>query len=87
MGHFQKAVSITLAKVVKRMRNTCVLFYYVDDVLVGSDSVAEHLKTLKIILDKLPRDKSRTSKEKSKWCCESRVFRCRIVPRRCPSKQ
>ena len=55
----------------KALGATSVLFYYVDDLLLGSDTVTEHLGALDIMFEELSRDNWRINGGKSKWCCES----------------
>ena len=71
MCHFQRALAVTLARVNKRLGDSELLYYYVDDLLVGSDGLIEHLNTLSILFEELSKDGWRINGEKSRWCVSS----------------
>ena len=66
MGHFQKALSITLSRIVKKLNRSSVLFYYVGDLMLGSDTPEEHLRDLNTVFSELGHDGWWLNAEKSK---------------------
>lgn len=74
MAYLAQALNITLVKIREKMDKDVVLLNYVDDILLGTKSIASHDKAVKTLLEGLRKHGWTISPTKIKWYKENVEF-------------
>lgn len=74
MAHFQKALSLTLQRVRDELAAADVMYVYVDDLLIGSSSVASHIRAVRTLFKHLDADGWVVNTKKTHWCVQDVEF-------------